>query len=144
MQFPKNIFFVASCQRKGHLRVSFLRWLGHSSLRSLLCAVEILRGAAPLSFSSVAKNLGAACSRMTTTAQNQVRIRRLRRQGLAPTTARFSQRFFRVVEAPTPTVRRRACESRSEAELPQCPKRTVEDACPYNSGGASPSPTVEV
>ena len=26
----KNIFFVAFIQRKGHLRVSFLRWLGHS------------------------------------------------------------------------------------------------------------------
>ena len=37
MQPTKNIFFVASIQRKGHLRVSFLRWLGHSSLRSSLC-----------------------------------------------------------------------------------------------------------
>ena len=36
MQSTKNIFFVASIQRKGHLRVSFLRWLGHSSRQSLL------------------------------------------------------------------------------------------------------------
>ena len=29
MQNAKNIFFVASCQRKGRQSASFLRWLGH-------------------------------------------------------------------------------------------------------------------
>ena len=37
LQPTKNIFFIAFIQRKGHLRVSFLRWLGHSSLQSSLC-----------------------------------------------------------------------------------------------------------
>ena len=37
----------------------------------------------------------------------------------------FVRWIFRVVEAPTPTIRRRACESRSEAELPECHKRTT-------------------
>ena len=33
MQFLK-IFFVAFIQRKGHLRVSFLRWLGHCRFKA--------------------------------------------------------------------------------------------------------------
>ena len=31
-----SIYFGRQPQRKGHLRVSFLRWLGHSSLRGSL------------------------------------------------------------------------------------------------------------
>ena len=40
-------------------------------------------------------------------------------------------RLFSAGASPRPTIKRRVCESRSEAELPMCPKRTVEDACPY-------------
>ena len=36
MQNAKNIFFVASIQRKGRQSASFLRWLGHLSRHSSL------------------------------------------------------------------------------------------------------------
>ena len=35
-KLSKNIFFVASCQRKGRQSASFLRWLGYSPFRSSL------------------------------------------------------------------------------------------------------------